>query len=80
MEYRGIYKCRLCGEEFEDCCTRSKGLALNCMIAFVLNEKAKSPIQPSQFQMHSCKDKSMGVADFQGWKAIDREQTKKDGD
>ena len=81
MEYRAIYKCRLCGKEFEDCATCNKGLVFDCMIAFVLNEKAKIPFQPHEFQLHYCEDKSMGVADFKGWKAIDRDkgETKKDG-
>lgn len=81
MEYRAIYKCRLCNKEFEDACTCNKGLVFDCMIAMVCDTKLGQPLEPQKLNLHCCDDKSMGLADFQGWKSIDREnQTKKDGD
>ena len=55
MTYQAIYKCRLCGEKFP------------------IKEKVEMNDVPSlgEKKIHICDDGSIGVADFQGFKAVE---------
>ena len=72
-EYRAIYKCRLCGEEFESAVTTSADIAIKHMIIVTVqynpSEYIGTPI--TEISMHSCKDGSMGLADFLGFRKVE---------
>lgn len=73
-EYRAIYKCRLCGEEFESAVTTRENIAMKHMVIVTTGYKSTENIGTpvTETSMHSCKDGSMGLADFLGFrKAID---------
>lgn len=69
-EYRAIYKCRLCEEKFMSAITRNTDIALKHMASITVGynptEYIGGPITGAT--MHSCKDGSMGLADFLGFK------------
>lgn len=66
-KYNIIYKCRLCGETYESGCAGSEKIALYSVIfACSQNGQPPCPQSPSITEPHSCKDGSIGVADFQG--------------
>lgn len=72
-EYRAIYKCRLCGEEFYNAGTSDEDTASKATMYTVLESSGITPQfesrnAPIQFDLHSCKDGSYGMADFQGMK------------
>lgn len=72
-EYRAVYRCRLCGEEFEDC-TVGEDLAQAVNMALVvLGNTQHVKIQRNLYRNapHYCKDGSFGFADFQGFKKIE---------
>lgn len=75
IEYREIFKCRLCGETYESGCTRNENIALQATIAACIHS-AKPPVPqcPSITEIHSCKDGSIGVSDFQGFRKVDSEE------
>ena len=67
MEYRTLFKCRLCGELYEDGATMSKNIALN---ATILASLGKSEINdPSLYGVHCCKNGGYGISDFLGFVA-----------
>ena len=69
-EYRAIYKCRLCGEEFVSAATGNEDIAIKNMVVITaecdLGQRILNPI--TKLSMHSCKDGSMGLADFLGFR------------
>ena len=71
-KFVNVYKCRLCGEMFTNSGTDSEIVAWKCtlheiMKASGLNTPYSTPeVTPTMFEMHSCKNGSYGVADFQG--------------
>lgn len=71
-KYVNVYKCRLCGEMFANSGTDSeivawKGTLHEIMRASGLDTPCSTPeVTPTMFEMHSCKDGSYGVAEFQG--------------
>ena len=69
-EYRAIYKCRLCGEEFESGATTSTDVViknmLNATIGYEIKQWIGVPI--SEKSMHNCKDGSFGLAYFMGFR------------
>lgn len=72
-EYKAIYKCRLCGEKFEDCTTGEDiAQAINLALA-VLGHTQHVKIQRNMHRHapHYCKDGSFGFADFQGFKKVE---------
>lgn len=74
-EYRAIYKCRLCGEEFYNAGTSCEDTASKATMYTVLESSGITPQfesrnAPIQFDLHSCKDGSYGMADFQGMKKV----------
>lgn len=72
-EYRAIYKCRLCGEEFEDCVTGEELAQVINIALVVLGHTQHVKIQRNLYQhaTHFCKDGSFGFADFQGFKKFE---------
>lgn len=69
-EYRAIYKCRLCGEEFETAIMK-KDTANLCVntLAITAHFKLKSDeISIDRQYIHSCRDGSYGLADFLGFR------------
>lgn len=73
-EYRAIYKCRMCGEEFENGRTKGESIANSCVIAIsVLGDtiKCKSPVNLHEHYVHNCKDGSFGFSDFIGMRKVE---------
>ena len=73
--YMAIYKCRLCGKEFCHSGTGDRDTAATAAMYTVLESSGitpqfESPNAPMQFEFHSCKDGSYGMADFQGMKKV----------
>lgn len=72
-EYRAIYKCRLCGEEFVSAITGSADIAIKNMVIMIaecdLKQKILNPV--TKLSMHGCKDGSMGLADFLGFRKVE---------
>ena len=69
-EYRAIYKCRMCGEEFGSAVTTSTDIAIKHMLIVTVQYKPPEYIGTSvtELSMHSCKDGSLGLADFIGFR------------
>ena len=65
MKYKAIYKCRLCGERYEDGIT---GDSMAIMAVSTLTVKEHGPIGIHLRNVHNCKDGSYGLSDFQGFK------------
>ncbi len=70
MEYRTIFKCRLCGESYEGGCTGSEKVALQSVTFACLGLPAPEPQAPGMTEVHCCKNGSFGVADFRGLKKV----------
>lgn len=72
-EYRAIYKCRLCGEEFVSAITGSADIVIKNMVIMTaecdVKQKILNPV--TKLSMHSCKDGSMGLADFLGFRKVE---------
>ena len=72
-EYRAIYKCRLCGEEFASAVTGNSDIAIKHMVGVTVGynptEYIGAPI--TETTMHSCKGGSMGLADFLGFRKVE---------
>ena len=69
---KAIYKCRLCGEIFEDG-TVGEELAQAINMALVVTgntQRVKCARNLYKRTMHYCKDGSFGFADFQGFKKV----------
>lgn len=71
-EYRAIYKCRLCGEEFVSAITGSADIVIKNMVIMTaecdVKQKILNPV--TKLSMHSCKGGSMGMADFLGFRKV----------
>lgn len=63
--YYGIYKCRLCKETYKSCATGSSDIVVKQFIG--INTPMKQLQQVDLTDMHSCKDGSFGLSDFQGF-------------
>lgn len=71
-EYRAIYKCRLCGEEFEEGETGDL-IAIACTVALTVKESTENvryERKLRRYMPHNCKDGSYGFADFCGFKKV----------
>ncbi len=74
-EYRAIYKCRMCGEEFEDA-RMGKDIAYMGAAVLTVKEHFKPEgcaIGVHRHNTHVCDDGSYGFADFVGFKKVDDE-------
>lgn len=72
-EYRAIYKCRLCGEEFERGAIPSVDAVIENMVNITygyMADKYCAGMKVKETFMHSCKDGSCGLADFLGFKDV----------
>lgn len=67
-EYRAIYKCRMCGEEYESQHTfDDEDLAQAYMTRMCIQrERYNLP-----FEHHVCKDGSFGFSDFIGFRKVE---------
>lgn len=72
-EYTAIYKCRLCGEEYNTCITGSKEKAITTAIAVALGINSDETLTQTMHQAHFCTDGGIGISDFQGWELICRD-------
>lgn len=72
MEHKAIYKCRLCGEVYENGVTTGTDLAMRTITELAIGLVCTLPMAPRMTEVHACGGEyagSMGLADFQGWKA-----------
>lgn len=71
-EYKAIYKCRLCGEEFEVCRTScANAQMITCILGVEPNYRHdKLNLQGYRHMCHFCDDGSFGFADFMGYRKI----------
>lgn len=71
MEYRAVYKCRLCGERYSpgyyDTDLRTVENHMEEMAAGIRGTPLTALV--SEKKIHRCADSSLGLADFQGWEA-----------
>lgn len=65
--YYAYYKCRLCGESFGYVST-GESIAKKTMIEMTINGHVTSEPLVNSLSEHFCKDGSIGMADFLGWK------------
>lgn len=67
-EYRSIFKCRLCGKQYESggMCN-NLDLVVNETIRRCIGIACKEPQTPSMTEVHLCGNGNIGIADFQGW-------------
>lgn len=72
-EYRAIYKCRLCGQEFGDAITnKANAEIITCMLGFEPNYKHdKLNLRGYRHICHFCDDGSYGFADFIGFRKVE---------
>ena len=71
-EYKAVYKCRLCGEEDYSIVTVSKKHVLLSVLRISKDEEyLGGGIPLSLRHIHNCKDGSLGLSDFQGWRKND---------
>jgi hypothetical protein len=68
--YQAVYKCRICGGETSGCCTDSESTAMREIWNLKVNALSEQSAHPHMIETHHCKDGSIGVADFQGFKKI----------
>lgn len=72
-EYQAIYKCRLCGEEFEEG-TTGDIIAMACTVALTVKdstEHVRYERNLHRHMPHHCKDGSYGFADFCGFRKVE---------
>lgn len=72
-EYQAIYKCRLCGEEFEEG-TTGDIIAMACTVALTVKdstEHVRCERNLHRHMPHHCKDGSYGFADFCGFRKVE---------
>lgn len=67
MEYRAIYKCRLCGNKFSCTKTGNEDIVTKNVIELTSLGYSLGAMMPSMTSPHLCPSGSWGIADFQGW-------------
>ena len=72
-EYTAVYKCRLCGEEYNTCITGNEEKAITTTISVALGINSDETFAPTMHHTHFCTDGGIGISDFQGWKLIYRD-------
>ena len=70
MEYKAIYKCRLCGRTYRSGETTGQAIAEAHMVDMTTGLVCTIPNAPRLLDRHPCGGGTIGLADFQGWKAI----------
>ena len=71
MEYKTIFKCRLCGECYEGWCKCDKKHALQAA-RFACMGTLSSPETPHLIEVHNCKNGDIGIADFRGFRKVEK--------
>lgn len=73
IEYQAIYKCRLCGEEFEDYRTSERNARIiTCMLGIEQSYKHDElNLLGHRHICHFCDDGSYGFSDFIGYKKVE---------
>lgn len=66
--YETMYKCRLCGEIYPHSVTMDRLIAFKAICSCISDAEFKDGIKPDLYELHSCKDGNMGIADFLGIK------------
>lgn len=66
--YKAKYKCRLCGEEYNSLCTGSEDIASKETLYVAMGIRSEQVMAPKLYDVHYCKDGSVGMADFYGFK------------
>ena len=72
MEYRAVYKCRLCGAVYQTGATTGEAVATLHMEEMSAGICSTVPLAPRKIETHRCGGKytgSLGAADFCGWQA-----------
>lgn len=69
MQYKAVYRCRLCGKEYRPGITTDQAMAVAHMEELAAGLCGTVPVAPRLTEPHPCHDGSLGVADFLGWKA-----------
>ena len=73
-EYRAMYKCRFCGQVYENgTVTGNRDLAIRELIYMSLGEDSPKIQGPLMLDTHFCDGERgpIGLADFQGWRKSD---------
>lgn len=73
-EYRAIYKCRLCGEEFSDSLMDEKEVDKCSKVFWEGKYRYRSVSRRNDIpkeKFHFCKDDSIGLADFLGFRKVE---------
>lgn len=72
-EYKVIYKCRLCGERFEDGVTNENNAKMANIVLSIEDPAGIGRLGQKIYRHahHYCKDGSFGFADFQGFGKVE---------
>lgn len=74
MEYKAVYKCRLCGAVYRSGTTTGKAVATAHMVELSVGLCGTVPLAPREIETHYCGGQfagSLGAADFCGWQAVE---------
>lgn len=73
-EYRAIYKCRMCGEEYSDAAT-GEMVAMALTVALTVKDSTENVRYNGnhlcRHGFHACKDGSFGFSDFIGMRKVE---------
>ena len=72
MNYRAMYKCRLCGNRYPCMGTGSKEIAYKTVVQLTALGYSLESLAPTMTAPHLCPSGSVGIADFQGWEKEER--------
>ena len=68
MEYKAIYRCRLCGTRYPCTGTTCKDIAYKTVVELTAMGYSVEPLAPTMTAPHICQgERGVGVADFLGW-------------
>mgnify|MGYP001623129367 FL=1 len=72
-EYRAIYKCRLCGEEFENVTPTSRYIYYQNMVNSISTYQCGTNASMPSIEkyMHDCKDGSHGYIELIGFRKVE---------
>ncbi len=68
-EYRAIYKCRMCGEEYESCHMFNDEVESQAYMKMMCIQRDRYNLP---FEHHVCKDGSFGFSDFIGMRKVEQ--------
>lgn len=73
LEFRAIYKCRMCGEEYSDAVT-GEMVAMALTVALTVKDSTENVRYNGKLHrhgIHECKDGSFGFSDFIGMRKVE---------